>query len=179
MLSLCYSSSWYGEVCGVCWGGGRTLTCDETKTCKGPTMAKKPIYLSALERGWDPKEHTLLTFVTRPSMTSPLKGLNTTAVYEVLNLAWPVDGSTLPSPIELMLITETIYLTISSTPIVALWKRRTHVYHYMYLRHLHIAFAWDNLQVELRNMKDEGGWYVWVASIFHTFEYRLKIEEEE
>jgi len=63
------------------------LTCDETKTCRGPTIAKKPIYLSALERGLHPKEHTLFTFVTRPSMTSPLKGLNTTAVYEVLNLA--------------------------------------------------------------------------------------------
>jgi hypothetical protein len=67
--------------------------------------------------------------------------------------------------------------TMSTSHIEALKSRHTHVYHYMYLRHLHIAFAWDNLQVELRSMRDEEGWYVWVASVVHSFEYRYKIEE--
>lgn len=58
-------------------------------------MAKKPI---------------LLTLTTLPSTTSPLNGFITMAVYEHLNRAWPVEGMILPSPMSLMVTTETMYL---------------------------------------------------------------------
>ena len=49
MLSLCYSSSWcgWGEDgmgCVMRQERGERHTCDETNTCKGPTIAKNPIW---------------------------------------------------------------------------------------------------------------------------------------
>lgn len=54
------------------------LTWLETNTCKGPTSTKKPIFFFSNVRlchlfSW---HITLLTVVTIPSSTSPLKGLN-------------------------------------------------------------------------------------------------------
>lgn len=75
------------------WGNGeyegrgrrewmQKLTWDETKTCKGPTMAKKPICHVSLRGPATRYENmlTLLTLTTFASTTSPLKGFITTAV---------------------------------------------------------------------------------------------------
>jgi hypothetical protein len=69
-------------------------TCEDTKTCNGPTSAQNPI---------------LLTVVTMPSTTWFLKGLNTIALYLILYSANPVFDCRTPCPISTISMTEIIY----------------------------------------------------------------------
>lgn len=106
----------------------RWLTWQETNTCNGPTIAKKPICKNSQSSGQvkqtDYKRLALLTLTTLASTTSPLKGFMTMAVYLVLNFAWPVDGIIFPSPMSVMVMTEMIYLaSMSASDLCKEWIR--------------------------------------------------------